>query len=345
MLTRWSACFLTALSILWATCAVAGDMDRYKRFAATDSGEWECDEDDQGSQQVSCRYTEVGVISGVVGLFSVKTQEDPRWPQLEKYWDSAPNNYLKFTAVACARAKLKEQAENEARGRAKARVEQQIEKYESTWFTGRLKAVGYRQNDWGYKCVATPNTTDKSKRMAAKSPDSTFEPPAPKPYVAPTPTKRNVATFTIHNNDRYKIGLSFFSQTRRNWQWPGGNQQYNLSGSYTYELNCRPGEKICYGAWRDYQTYYWGVGHGENGCQGCCTTCGSSLEVSLTDAGPDSYASNSSSGPSAADVINLFTGVMQGIQNIPSYREPTYSQPTYRPRKSPRGSDITGTNR
>ena len=231
------------------------------------------------------------------------------------------------------------------RTRAQQRVKQQIEKYEETWFTGLLKTAGYRQNDWGFRCVSTPNTAQKRPKVAAKQPqqkdlDSLFE---PEPYVAPKPKKRNVATFIMSSTDRYRLGLSFYSKTRRNYAWPGGNKQYNLSRSHTYELDCRPGEKICYGAWRDHQTYYWGVGRsGDEGCQSCCTTCGGTLQVTLSDAGPDSYGGSSSPSASINDVLDAVTGVLNGIQPH-TYQQPTYTQPTYRRKNKNRPSDISGT--
>jgi hypothetical protein len=68
--------------------------------------------------------------------------------------------------------------------------------------------------------------------------------------------RERTATFILHNRDRYALGAEFYSQDR-SAAWPGRNKQYILKSDGTYDLDCRPGEKICYGAWRDHQTIYW----------------------------------------------------------------------------------------
>ena len=50
-------------------------------------------------------------------------------------------------------------------------------------------------------------------------------------------------------NDGYSIRLRFFEASNgnlTNWQWPGGNNSYVLSGSKRYNLNCAPGTQICF---------------------------------------------------------------------------------------------------
>lgn len=132
------------------------------------------------------------------------------------------------------------------------------------------------------------------------------------------------ATFIIHNRDRYTLGLSFYSENYGG-AWPGGNQQYILKRDGTYELNCSAGEKICFGAWRDYQSLYWGAGHGgHEACQNCCTTCGNTFETTLNDAGGDSYAQSGSQGSSV--VNGILSGVLAGIGGFSS----TYSGGGYR---------------
>ena len=110
---------------------------------------------------------------------------------------------------------------------------------------------------------------------------------------APPPHNPTTAEFTLHNHDRYTLGVAFYSKTR-NTAWPGNNQQYNLNpkGDQTYTLNCQPEEKICFGAWRDHQSNYWGLGHNDHGCTDCCVTCGSSREATLGDGGPDTPGPN-----------------------------------------------------
>ncbi len=65
-----------------------------------------------------------------------------------------------------------------------------------------------------------------------------------------------------------------------------GSDALNLSNDGNYALNCSPGEKICFGAWRASNTVYWGTGmNDKHGCQNCCTTCGHTYETTLNDAG------------------------------------------------------------
>jgi hypothetical protein len=122
------------------------------------------------------------------------------------------------------------------------------------------------------------------------------------------------ATFILHDDDRYILGVEFFSQTRPDWTWPGNGQEYDLSGSKTYSLACNNGEKICVGAWRDRQTVSWGVGHGKNGCRGCCTFCGNPpLELTFNDGGPDSFPTQVSGGQEINQVIGVITAILNGV--------------------------------
>jgi hypothetical protein len=117
------------------------------------------------------------------------------------------------------------------------------------------------------------------------------------------------ATFILHNRDRYKLGVIFYSQNRTNHSWPGNGMQYYLAGDNTYRLDCSQGEKICFGAWRDYQTVYWGLGKGNHGCENCCINCGGTFETTLTDAGSDSFPqTNTASVSSGSDRSGSFVG-------------------------------------
>jgi hypothetical protein len=51
----------------------------------------------------------------------------------------------------------------------------------------------------------------------------------------------------------------------------------NSEDEQNYKLNCNRGGKICYGAsLRSNYSYIWGVSaNGNQGCIGCCSTCGS----------------------------------------------------------------------
>ncbi|WP_350334655.1 hypothetical protein [Coralliovum pocilloporae] len=84
-------------------------------------------------------------------------------------------------------------------------------------------------------------------------------------------------TWKVKSNHPNKVSVVFYSQTYDH-AWPGGSKVYVISDykTHTYRLNCRRGEKICYGAWvRGNSTTYWGVGqYNQHGCRGCCYTCG-----------------------------------------------------------------------
>ena len=101
------------------------------------------------------------------------------------------------------------------------------------------------------------------------------------PAVAPgagTTAQAAELKFMIRSRAPYTLHLEFYSQDRTHF-WPGKPKIYVLkkSRSQRYTLNCRRGEKICYGAWKhNDQRYYWGVGRGNTkGCVDCCFTCGS----------------------------------------------------------------------
>ena len=76
---------------------------------------------------------------------------------------------------------------------------------------------------------------------------------------------------------RYQVEIAFFAQNR-DWQWPGNGNVWVLDDDNyrTFTLNCRNGERICYGAWvRGDASRYWGVGYGNRQrCDACCYTCG-----------------------------------------------------------------------
>jgi hypothetical protein len=92
----------------------------------------------------------------------------------------------------------------------------------------------------------------------------------------PSDNKGDTITFKIQSNYRYIVQLEFYSQSRK-VAWPGGSKAYNIKDAdvHDFTLNCRPGEKICYGAWvSGNQRLYWGAGmHGRQACTKCCYVC------------------------------------------------------------------------
>lgn len=83
--------------------------------------------------------------------------------------------------------------------------------------------------------------------------------------------------WTVRSEFRYKVQIKFFSQDR-NHVWPNANEAYDLNdyGTHTYNLRCRSGEKICFGAWvTGNANRYWGGGYNNaHACSRCCFTCG-----------------------------------------------------------------------
>ncbi|MEM7058668.1 MAG: hypothetical protein AAF557_13835 [Pseudomonadota bacterium] len=82
--------------------------------------------------------------------------------------------------------------------------------------------------------------------------------------------------FKIRSKYPYQVHLEFYGQ-KWNHAWPGNGKVYVLKDSkyHTYNLWCRRGDTICYGAWvtTDEDTY-WGVGRGDTyGCKSCCYKC------------------------------------------------------------------------
>lgn len=80
--------------------------------------------------------------------------------------------------------------------------------------------------------------------------------------------------------DGSAIQLRFFEAaggSRTGRVWPGGDRVYVLSGSDTYNLSCRAGTDVCYGAQpRDGSSGHWGLDiTGQDGCTNCCSSCSS----------------------------------------------------------------------
>lgn len=120
------------------------------------------------------------------------------------------------------------------------------------------------------------------------------------------------AVFELKSLDTYAVHVSFYSMNRSH-SWPGGDEVYVLKDSnfHSYRLSCTPGEKICFGAWRSgNRNKTWGVGDDKhNGCQGCCTGCGSSGIRTTLNAASNDAPSSSSSGPAASEVLGAVLGI------------------------------------
>jgi hypothetical protein len=84
-------------------------------------------------------------------------------------------------------------------------------------------------------------------------------------------------TWTVKSMYKYRVQIAFYSRAR-NHEWPGNGQAWDLNdyNDHTYTLNCRRGERVCFGAWvTGNASKYWGVGFGgKQGCSTCCFICG-----------------------------------------------------------------------
>lgn len=83
--------------------------------------------------------------------------------------------------------------------------------------------------------------------------------------------------WTVKSMYQYKVQIAFYSR-ERNHEWPGNGQAWDLNdyNNHSYTLNCRRGEKVCFGAWvTGNSSKFWGVGFGgKQGCGSCCFVCG-----------------------------------------------------------------------
>jgi hypothetical protein len=94
--------------------------------------------------------------------------------------------------------------------------------------------------------------------------------------VSPIATAAEM-TWTMQDRAFRPIQFKLFSQ-RRNALWPNEKQAYTLFDSkpHSVKIECIRGEGICYGAWTEDNSAYWGVGpHNDQACHNnCCFVCG-----------------------------------------------------------------------
>lgn len=83
-------------------------------------------------------------------------------------------------------------------------------------------------------------------------------------------------TFRIKSLYKFSAQVEYRSQAR-NAAWPGDNAAWDLADDAIHEhkLNCRSGEKICFGAWdKGSGQPQWGRGRdGNRDCGNCCWIC------------------------------------------------------------------------
>jgi hypothetical protein len=86
----------------------------------------------------------------------------------------------------------------------------------------------------------------------------------------------DVFYFRMKSDYKYQVRVEFYSQDRK-IVWPGHNEVYKLddSAEHKFRVDCRTGERICYGAWDAANPrIHWGAGRdGKDSCTGCCFRC------------------------------------------------------------------------
>ncbi|WEZ83518.1 hypothetical protein P6U16_01280 [Rhizobium sp. 32-5/1] len=349
--------FVWAISMVLSESILhAGDLADYKQLPTfRQASPHECDSDDVGSIQLSCRYIEIGSIDGFQ-LGNERKENDPRWKRLKKY--ELGGTRIKFGGIACGRGQTESGAFDMALGRAASATKEMIKDWEDQTFTEQLTGLGFNKYDSAYQCKRTPNTSSEDQLSTSSRPTETDgQLPeteddarraeelriAEQQAQANEEARRSRATFIITNSDRYSLGLVFYSKSHGG-EWPGNGKQYVLAGTETYNLKCSPGEKICFGAWRNDQTTIWGVGRkGKGGCQKCCIQCGQTLNTNLTDGGADSYPQTSSGGGQVLDdiigAVGLGATIYNGLNGAGAFSDTPVSGPRGNPQRE---SGISG---
>jgi tetratricopeptide (TPR) repeat protein len=160
-----------------------------------------------------------------------------------------------------------------------------IEPKSPTAYAGRGAARDYlRQHQAAiadYRMAINLGSQDPEvrKRLAALeavavSPQTPQAPPPPR--AAPAPGTPVNLTWRFRNNTGATVHVKMYARGRGIW-WPGANSNWRMDhvGPFAFTINCRAGEKVCYGAWQAGNTdRHWGVGfQDKHGCQNCCYAC------------------------------------------------------------------------
>lgn len=105
--------------------------------------------------------------------------------------------------------------------------------------------------------------------------------------AAATAARADTLTFWMASDHEYTVRVEFSSSKSR--YWPGNGLSYSIDDyeNHKFVLNCRTGEKICYGAWEEGGDVRWGLGYQrDRSCTNCCYTCNGNTEtrlITLTD--------------------------------------------------------------
>ena len=145
-----------------------------------------------------------------------------------------------------------------------------------------VEGLGLLQPFWGVgregKAGCTGCCTTCPNSMAVNKSLNTSD------WRQPPPTM----TWVIVDDTSKRLSIAFYSDTRRNYGWPGWDRNWTVTEhENTYTLNCQEGEKICYGAWPEgnVNSTYWGVGpFRRQSCTNCCGECnGGTYNIRLAD--------------------------------------------------------------
>lgn len=94
---------------------------------------------------------------------------------------------------------------------------------------------------------------------------------------APQPASAEDMYWSVRSLYPHRVQVAFYSEWR-DWEWPGAGKAFDLNSdeTYSWNLTCNPGEKICFGAWVTGDVgKYWGMGYNRgHACRQCCWVCG-----------------------------------------------------------------------
>ena len=94
--------------------------------------------------------------------------------------------------------------------------------------------------------------------------------------VVTAPALADKMSFYMKNQTTRPVVVELYGQDRRTI-WPGGDQVYYLDKGEkkSVPIECNPGERICWGAWRyGNDRWSWGTGpDNARACDDCCSVC------------------------------------------------------------------------
>ncbi|GEP06130.1 hypothetical protein [Methylobacterium oxalidis] len=241
----------------------------------------------------SCKAGILGKVENGTGFTPGlwEDKSDPDWAYLKQYWRT--DRLIYFAATQCEGGKT-QHSDTAAQMAARQWAQKRVDRWNAELKRSKFRpALEFREIKTVYECVPgiLTNTTPGYSEAEDAEGEASGIRAAEAAERAEQERKGNSVTFKIASNDVKSIRLKFFSQ-QRNHVWPGSNQSYTIGASdsdyKTYNLSCRKGEKICFGAFRDDdENVAWGSGrYDKMGCQDCCTTCGGSGLTTTLNAGP-----------------------------------------------------------